>query len=117
MNRHFEKIKAADQATKGKALAILGAAIILLGLVFSEGYVRQAGFLGSLPRMYVEIYEGNYVTRDGRPFPSGTPRYRQRIEGVSRGRVRVPLKYLLGLGIILAGTGWVMVALAKSSKG
>ena len=75
----LEKILEMNRTSKGGLAIIAGALLIVLTLIFSEGYHPRGGLLYCLPRMYIEISPRDHL----------------------------PIKYLLGIGVVLVGIGFL----------
>lgn len=111
--------------TQGIILTTVGFLVCFLGFLFaSSSWSSGRSFLSNIGSAKVEIIKGEHVlvekasnTFDGYDFGPGvtTPSLNfDRYE--TRGRVAVPLKYILAVGIIIAGVGISLIYLDSGEK-
>jgi len=92
----------------GVILVLVGIGLPLVLFPFASKYNPKRGLLGSIGRMKIVLREGEYVP------PPGETIY----GGYYKGRIELPYKYPLVLGIILicTGTGLIILSKPKSDK-
>ena len=105
-----------DRRTLGYFLMIAGFLLMTVGLVLSEGYVKQLGFLGSLPRMHVELSVDRLFLAGG----TQSERFealRQRRQDRKKEGPKIKLKVVLVIGLLFLGSGLAQVLLSRRRPG
>jgi len=97
--------KKVNRKKLGILIIIIGLFIPLISLVFSEGYLKKRGFIGSLPRMEV-------VFQDEVAYWS---KLRNK-NVILRRKVSYPYRNFLGGGLIIVFIGSLMSFLGSDEK-
>ena len=106
----FKVIIRKNSEYQGKISVLLGGVVIVISLLFSEGYSPSAGFFGSLPFMHVHLADAKYETKQlygivVKGFDKETVLVRNEID--------IPLKYFLCLGLMFIFAGAYTYILSK----
>lgn len=95
----------------GIVSVLVGIGLTLVSILFSTGSHPNLSFFGNIPRMEIVLKEGRRIEakqeyRHGM-FVTVRPAYHE-------GRMAIPLKYALSLGIIVLLSGVGIIALSES---